>query len=109
MTMYTILGYRIACIVLDCTFSVLLLYGPVGSNIMSSGDGGSAPNISFLNEYGTEIGWKEGLEASNHLVVYGLHAFFSDGGISLLAFDGNMRIIHSGRRNDMGNGPFFLE
>jgi hypothetical protein len=30
-------------------------------------------------------------------------------GISLLAFDGNMRIIHSGRRNDMGNGPFFLE
>lgn len=57
MTMYTILGYRIACIALDCTFSVLLLYGLVGSNIMSSGDGESAPNISILNEYGTEIGW----------------------------------------------------
>lgn len=79
MTMYTILGYRIACIVLDCTFSVLLLYGLVGSTIMSSGDVGSAPNISFLNEYGTEIGWMEGLEASNHLVVYGLRAFFSGG------------------------------
>jgi hypothetical protein len=50
-------------------------------------------------------GW---MEASNHLVVYGLRAYFSDG-ISLLAFDGNMRIIHSGWRNDIGNGLFFLE
>ena len=79
MTMYTLLGYRIACIVFGLYLFVANYYGLVGSNIMSSGDGGSAPNISFLNEYGTEIGWMEGLEASNHLVVYGLRAFFSDG------------------------------
>lgn len=50
-----------------------------GINYYELRDVGSAPNISFLNEYGTEIGWMEGLEASNHLVVYGLRAFFSGG------------------------------
>jgi hypothetical protein len=37
--MYTILGYRIARIVLDCALSVLLLYALGESIIMSSGGG----------------------------------------------------------------------
>jgi hypothetical protein len=46
----------------------------------------------------------ERVEISNRPIFYELFD-----GVSLLAFDENMRIIHLERRNDMGQWAFFSE